>query len=141
MEFLESNEEARLMAEETIHKLKEVGEVLDPEGEQEQDDCDYEGVIEHPDYLQMFPDDMNKVENKKSEKTFRPIEVEDFVSLCEKTRELDIYQKRALHEGISYARNVVKARISKNKLPESRSIIIHGGAGCGKSKVINILKQ
>ena len=44
-------------------------------------------------------------------------------------------------QGIMYSRNVVKALKNKNPPPQAKTVIVHGGAGCGKSTVINILKQ
>ena len=62
-------------------------------------------------------------------------------TLKEKTRGLDFYQRLAVQKCIEYARKVVKGRKTKNKYPEPQNIIIHGGAGSGKTAVINIIKQ
>ena len=42
---------------------------------------------------------------------------------------------------ISYAEDIVKARKDGNKPPEAPLLMVHGGAGAGKSTVINILAQ
>ena len=42
MEHLESNEEARYMVEEANKKIEEIGDILDPHGEQENNDCNLE---------------------------------------------------------------------------------------------------
>ena len=141
MEHLESNEEARHMAEEAINKNKEMGEELDPEGEQEMEDCNREGILLHPEFEHLNLDDVDVIGPLRHEKTFRPIEVDNFARLCERTREMDFYQRKALQEGIKYARLVVKARQAKNGKVEGWSVIVHGGAGSGKSSVINIMKQ
>ena len=49
MEYLENTEEARLFVEEAM-KLQETATEMDPEGEQERDDCEDEGQFLHPDF-------------------------------------------------------------------------------------------
>ena len=142
MEFLESNEEARYMVEEASNKNKEIGEILDAEGEQDIEDCEQEDLLLHPDYAHLNPDDLEIIEpSSKSEKIYPPIEVDDLKLLREKTRRLDFYQRKVIEKGIMYSREVVKALKNQNPPPQSKTVIVHGGAGCGKSTVINILKQ
>ena len=57
MEYLESNEEARYMVEESNRKIKETGEAMDPEGEQDNEDCENETLHMHPDYEHLDPDE------------------------------------------------------------------------------------
>ena len=58
MEFLESNEEARFMVEEASAKIKETGEALDPEGDQDNQECINESLSLHPDYEHLNPDEL-----------------------------------------------------------------------------------
>ena len=141
MEHLESNEEARYLVEEATNKIKEMGENLDPQGEQDIRDCELEDLMMHPDYQHLNPDDVDITEKAKFEKRYRPIEIEDLKILSEKTKNMDFYQRKVVQTGIDFARKVVKARANKNKMPSAINVIVHGGAGCGKSTVINILKQ
>ena len=142
MEHLESNEEARLMVEEASKTTEEVGDMLDPQGEQELNDCELEDIELHPEFehLQHHFEHEESTEKNK-EKTYRPIEVEEMDILLEKTRQLDFYQRAVVHRGIHFARKVAQARVSKNDYPDGEHIIVHGGAGSGKTAVINILKQ
>ena len=57
MEFLESVSEARFYAEEAKKELdlELAGELMDAEGEQENDDCQEDGLLDHPDYLACNP--------------------------------------------------------------------------------------
>ena len=57
MEFLESVSEARFYAEEALKELdlELAGEVMDAEGEQDNEDCQEEGLLQHPDYLACNP--------------------------------------------------------------------------------------
>ena len=61
--------------------------------------------------------------------------------LLEKSKALDCYQHKVLEIGIRYARGIVKAMKHSNPLPVAPKIMVHGGAGAGKSCVINIVKQ
>ena len=141
MEHLENVQEARYFVQEASRCI-ETGATLDPEGEQEIDDCEYEGLINHPDFpefdLDAFEEEAKK---KRAEKTTKQIEVDQIEILMEKTLNLDFYQRKVVEKGINYARRVVKSLKPWNTAPEATKIMIHGGAGSGKSTVINVLKQ
>ena len=140
MEYLESNEEARYMVEEAASKNKEIGELLDAEGEQDILDCEKEEMEMNFDYEQLNPDHLN-FEDKKHEKVYRSIQIDALPLLKEKTRSLDFYQRKVVEKGIKFCRDTVKASKTKNPQPSHTVTIVHGGAGSGKSTVINILKQ
>ena len=54
-------------------------------------------------------------------------------------RKLDVYQREVVNIGIKYCKDLVKARKIHNEKPEAPLVMVHGGAGAGKSTVINIL--
>ena len=141
MEFLDNVSEARHFAEE-FQRNEQVGQELDPLGEQDQDDCEYEGVVEHPDFPNLvcenFEDDFKRT---KTETAYKLVEIDTMDVLMEKTRKLDYYQKKVVEIGIRYAKSVVKSLKTKNPLSDVPKLMVHGGAGSGKSTVINILKQ
>ena len=142
MEHLESNEEARYMVEEANNKVKEMGDLLDPEGEQENEECRNENLFMHPEYEHLNPDELHLTEtSRKYEKVYRLIEIDEIDILREKTRNLDFYQRKVIEKGIQFSRKIVKSLKEKNFPPKSVNVIVHGGAGTGKSTVINILKQ
>ena len=141
MEFLIDVSEARHFAEEH-QRNQETGEDLDPQGQQEIDDCEYEGIIDHPDYPDLDLEALEQeVRKKANEKTYKTIELDSMDILMEKTRKMDYYQRKVLEVGIRYARNIIKATKSKNPMPTTPTFMVHGGAGSGKSTVINIVKQ
>ena len=141
MEFLDSNEEARLFVDEAL-KTQQIACDIDPQGEQENIDSELEGQILHPDYQHLNPEELNiQMEERKNEKRFRAIEVDERNILAEKTRNLDFYQRMVVEKGIRFARNIVKSRKIKNMAPAAFNTIVLGGAGSGKSTVINVLKQ
>ena len=142
MEHLQNTEEARHMVEEAMNKNAEVGADVDPEGEQENADCEMEETMLHPDYDHPDPTEfLNGDKSLKIEKIYRPIQVDELSVLNKKTRQLDFYQRKVIEKGIRYAREVVKSFSKKNNSPIAPKVMVHGGAGCGKSTVINILKQ
>ena len=67
------------------------------------------------------------------EKNFKAMELDDFEVLLEKSRRLDYYQRKVVEKGIQYARSIVKSLKTKNPLPDAPKLMIHGGAGAGKS--------
>ena len=141
MEYLENTEEARLFVEEAM-KLQETATEMDPEGEQERDDCEDEGQFLHPDFHHLNPEELDIISEKTAkEKFFKPIDIDERKILLDKTRRLDFYQKKVVEKGIRMARIISKSRKKKNPFPQSNSTIVLGGAGSGKSTVINVLKQ
>ena len=141
MEHLENVQEARyFVAENTRKEEAELG--LDPEGIQEIDDCEYEGIVNHPDYQDIdFEALESEVKKKNNEKSIKHFELDDLQILMEKTKNLDFYQAKVVEKAIAYSRRLVKSLKSKNKIPNRPKLMVHGGAGSGKSTVINIMKQ
>ena len=101
MEHLESNEEARLMVEEANSKEDDnIGDEIDPEGEQDIEDCRDEELMMHPDFEHLNPDEFNSTCTSKYEKIYRMIEIDEIGVLKEKTRQLDIIQRKVIEKGI-----------------------------------------
>ena len=142
MEFIESAEEARLMVDEATHN-DTVGETLNSEIEQDINDCQLIGNELHEDYIHINPDNIQVQEanTPKVESSFRPIALDDKEILLSKSRKLDYYQKKVVSIGIRLARNIRKNEKSKTIKTMQIKLMVNGGAGCGKSTVINILKQ
>ena len=67
MEHLEGIEEARWMMEEAKKELdlEQVGIKLDPEHEQNQNDCHQEEAEPHPDYFHLDTDGIETTDNSK----------------------------------------------------------------------------
>ena len=127
----------------TKEEMEDIGAKLDPEKEQEVDECDMEEEEGHPDFLHLNPDDLISTESKMvlREKIFKPIDIGSIDDLSEQTRKLDKYQRCVVEMAIRYARGLVKSLKPKNKKPIPPLVMVHGGAGSGKSTVINILAR
>ena len=54
---------------------------------------------------------------------------------------MDFYQKKVLESAVGFARSLRKSLKSKTLFRKAPNIMVHGGAGSGKSTVINIMKQ
>ena len=146
MKHLENVEEARFMVDEYLkseEKLKEVAIDLDPENEQDIGECMMEENEMHPDFEHLDPSGLEDpcTDQVKKEKTFKPIDVGNIEELREQSRKMDFYQKFVIEIAIRFARGNIKALKPKNRRPIPPTVMVHGGAGSGKSTVINVLAK
>ena len=146
MEHLENVDEARYMVEEylkTKEGTEDIGLQLDPEKEQEIADCNMEEEEYHPDFNHLDPDELISAESTSviRERMFKPIEIGNIDDLKEQTRKLDKFQRYIIDMAIQYSRGLVKALKPQNKNPIPPVAMIHGGAGSGKSTVINVMAR
>ena len=145
MPYLESVEEAKLMYEQSKDddedELDDIGAELDPENEQEIGDAEDEGVLEHPEYAHLDPDQVEDHPDggDGGMRVFKTITIPDPDVLLEQARKLDCRQKEVLRMGIRYCRQSVKYRINHHEKPTPPLVMVHGGAGAGKSTVIHLL--
>ena len=146
MPFTQGVEEARHYVQEAMKNEREensnVGQELDPELEQEILECQDDEEQLHPDYVQINPDDQDFENNvTQIKKTFRNIEIQTSDQMLEKARNLDEFQKKALHLFVNFAQDVIIARKGKVPYPRAPFLMVHGGAGSGKSTLINSISQ
>ena len=147
MPFLESVQKARNRYDESKENeepdLEEIAAMLDPEKEQEILEDEEEEEEDHPDYLHINPDQVEDEakEESKRKRVFRAIEIPSDQSRLEEARKLDKMQRYVLSEGLKYAKGIVKARKGKSKPPNPPNMMVHGGAGSGKSSVIKPLAE
>ncbi len=142
MEYLEDNEEARMMAAEMMIDNALTGEFWDPEGEQENEDNRQDTIMQQEEFEHLDPDYFEQPAENVFEKSFHPIEVRPLQELCKSAQRLDFYQRKVLELGIRHARSLVKARGGKNPPPsEAPLCMVDGAAGAGKSSTIHVLKE
>lgn len=147
MEHLENVEEARYFVEEAVKKLnlEDVGANLDAAKEQADADDEYDNLIreEHPDYDFLNTDnvDLKEKDDLKETHIYSKVNIPDIRDLKKKTRQLDIHQRRVVDIAIKYARDLLKARKEGNKKPDPPMVMVHGGAGSGKSYVIQLIAE
>ena len=143
MEYLEDVTEARYFVDEVMKELdiKKIGSVLDPNLEQINEECEAEEFKDHPEFQHLNPnlfDDNEKVHTKS---IYRNIEIKCMNTLKASTRSLDLYQRKVVDIGVKFSKDTVKSRRNGNKRPDPVYLMVHGGAGAGKSTVINVLAQ
>ena len=141
MPFLESVEEGRERAEEILES--DIGSVLDPTKEQADEEDETEGTHEHPELFLSDPGGLLKDMElgQRKDNVFRKIELDSNENILQKIRSLDPDQKLAVGICVNYAKNFVKATRRANPRPTAPLIIMHGGAGTGKSTVVDSLTQ
>ena len=57
------------------------------------------------------------------------------------TRSLDEDQRIVLEIGVDFARSVIKAKQAQDAIVTPELLVVQGGAGTGKSTVIDVLSQ
>ena len=141
MEYLEDNEEARMMAAEMFVDGNLAGDIVDPEGEQEQEDNQQDLIQQQEEFDHADLEFVEQPADDAFEKSYKPIEVRPLEVLRQEARRMDFYQRKVLEIAVQQARRLVKARSGKNPLPPPPLVIVDGAAGSGKSATINILKE
>ena len=143
MEYLEDVEEARYFAElaKADMDLEETAARLDPENEQINADCDLdlEEEEEYGPYEHLNPDLMDVSDEIPKAGFYKKITIPDEESLKLSTRQLDIYQREVLNIAVKYSKDLVKSRKYQNSAPDAPLVMVHGGAGAGKSTVIKVV--
>ena len=141
MPHFEKVVESRERAEEFISNI---GDVLDANKEQEEEECEAEGVREHPslDILDRTGTLNEEPTISTGDRTFRKIELQNDDDLHKKIRSLDSDQKKVFDIGLKFAQDYMKAsKKSENIWPKPPLVAVLGGAGSGKSHVIDVLSQ
>ena len=138
MPHIESVDEGR---EKALHIIEDcTGAILDPAFEQNNREDAETGITEDPEFLALHDENLYKPPKRKY--SYPKIELPpQLTDLCTTTRCLDREQQWVLQEGINYCVRLVTARESNDNPPEAPRVIVHGGAGCGKSFVIKLLSQ
>ena len=119
------------------------GADLDAEKEQEVADIAEEYEEQHPEYLHIDPDLVQDqpIGEVGVKQIFKTITIPSKDAQNEEARKLDKWQKCVLSLGMKYAKKLVISRNCKFKIkkPDPPLVMVHGGAGSGKSKVIHSL--
>ena len=146
MEFLEDVEESRYFAELAKAEigqefdLEETANRMDPQMEQDNADCrseEYEENEEHLALGHLNPDLYNFAEENSKPGFYKKIDIPDQEALKSSSRQLDEFQKEVLNIAVKYCKDIVKARNHQNQAPSAPLLMVHGGAGAGKSTVIH----
>ena len=137
LKHLQAVEDGTEKAEEMI--ISNIGDTIDSALEQENDDCEEIGVTDHPDFIFKDPSDLNVTVTEV--KKYKAIDLCDKETLDRMSINLDEDQRIVLEIGVDYANSIVKARKVKIARTTPPLLIVQGGAGTGKSTVIDVLSQ
>ena len=144
MEWLDPVDEARYFVEECLKNevnLDDVETILDAEKKQDDLECEEEGIETDPQYEHLDLGDHSEHEFVPCTNWCKKIDLKDDEQLYKDAQSLDINQRKTLDICLKYARGVVKARSHENKAPDPPHLIVLGGAGSGKSTVIQNVIQ
>ena len=140
MEHLENVEEARHYVDEVTKKLDwtQIGVDLNAAAEQENAECKEELGELHPDYVHLVTDNVEVIEDdiNRLQNIYRRINLPNVNTLKYKTRQLDQFQRNVVDIGVKYAKDIIKSQREENPYPEPPYVMVHGGAGAGKTFVI-----
>ena len=138
MPFLEIVEEGIAAAHE--HEENTIGDVLNPQNQQDDDDCEEMGLEENPTFAGRDPSEFLDETDIPTTGLFKKVVTNSEEELNKLTYKLDNEQRMAHDIGVNFAKQCVIARKTTIKI-KAPCLIIQGGAGSGKSTVINVLAQ
>ena len=143
MKYQERVDEAQSRAIEEINKG--VGDILDSNIEQENEDLQEEGVGETDQFIALNPDDFSAATTETTNKgdgRFKRIELEDDQVMLERTRTVDEDQRRVIDIAVQYSRSLRKCQNRSDiTAPTPPLVVVQGGAGSGKSFVIDLVAK
>ena len=140
MPFQNDVEEAIEKAEELMNE-DDIEEELDPEGAQDNAECEVEGVDDCGEFIAFDYDKHPKDKSKVKSSLFKRVEVDTIESLHHQTRNLDNDQMFVINQVIDYCKLYARARNDESTVPQPLLFKVVGSAGTGKSHIINLTAQ
>ena len=144
MEWIEDVEEARYFVEEVMKNevdIEETGEKMDPEMHQEDIECDLDGLEEDEKYTHLDTTGLKDRVFPDAGNWYRKLELKEQNVLEQETRKLDKWQRLVVDAGLRFVKGLRKHANDHGNLPRPENLVIIGGAGSGKSTVIENLTQ
>ena len=146
MEWMEDVEEARYFVEEAMKNdidvdIDETGEAMDPEKHKEDLECEIEGTEEDERYRHLDPEGLKDLDFPAAGNWYRKLELLDTHVLEKQTCMLDVWQRKVVDNGLRFVRGLKKFSNGFDSLPMPENLVVIGGAGSGKSTVIECLTQ
>ena len=146
MEWINNVEEACLFIEDTLNiqvYTDEVGNEVDAEKQMDILGCQEEGDDEDPAFTDLNPEGLfdQPCMDTLGNKLCKQLKLEQMEVLVEKTKRLDDDQRKVLDIAIKFARETIIASKSSSSLSSPSKFIVTGGAGAGKSTLIDVMCQ
>ena len=140
-------EEGREMVEKFEYD-NNLGTDLDPKGEQQFEDEAGIGCEDAEEYFGFQPDELGEYEESRSVKPvlsdggFQVPDIIEMDELLKSTRLLVNEQKIAMNIIVGYCKELRKSIAQKAaRCPKPPLLVVHGGAGTGKSTLISVISQ
>ena len=115
------------------------------ENEKENEDQADEGLKDSEEYAGREPGELAKSEERlrgSCEKIpYRKVDISNFDEMCQAAQQLDEDQRFAFDIVIQYVKQLRASWKSGLSKPKPPLLKIHGGAGCGKSTLINVMAR
>ena len=144
MEWMEDVEEARYFVEEVMKNevdIDEIGEKMDPQVHQDDIECDLDGLEEDEQYRHLDHTGLKDRDIPDAGNWYRKIELKDQNILEQETCRLDKWQRQVVDTGLKFVRGLRKYSKGYGNNPRPENLVVIGGAGSGKSTVIECLAQ
>ena len=144
MKWMEDVEEARYFVEEVMKNevdLEETEVNMDPEKHQEDIDCELEGLEEDEQYRHLNPEGLKDLALPDNRNWYRKLVLKDQNVLEQETCKLDKWQRLVVDVGLRFVRDLRKYSNGLCHMPKPENLVVIGGAGSGKSTVIECLTQ
>ena len=121
-----------------------IGDQLDAQNEQENEDNETIGTSVNPDHqFRSYDNDLRDGSEQKS--MFKTADLSDYNQMLEDVRKLVPEQRQIFDKLIGYAKELRKHKASSLKVnnppPKAPLLVVQGGAGSGKSKLIESIYQ
>ena len=100
-----------------------------------------EGREDDDQYTHLDPEGLKDLDFPDAGNWYRKLEVLDTNDLEGKTCRLDVWQRKVVDVGLKYVRGLKKYANGFDSLPTPENLVVIGGAGSGKSTVIECLTQ
>ena len=138
MPFLETVEEGMEAAYQESKNT--IGDMLDPENEQDRIECEDIGLEDNPDYAVKDFSDLLEEDETAPKGLFKTVTLSSDEEIQQLIHRLDDAQRMVVNTAMKYIKQIKISRKINSKVVAPR-LIIQGGAGSGKSTVIHVLVQ
>ena len=127
------------------HRSTHIGDVINPQHEQDQEDQALLGVEEDENYASRHPGELLDREEimqpSANRNIYRRIDISDKDSMAGMVQQLDCHQRHVFDTVIKYCKDLRKSVQSRANVPEPPLLLVHGGAGSGKSTLIHAISM
>jgi hypothetical protein len=136
-------EAARMMMQDNEYARTDVGDVMDTQNEMENLEDAMEDIYRDEDFGHLDPEfvEVNPETNLPEKSKYKRIDISNVEQMLTSARSLSFDQRLVFDRAIGFCKGLLKNRSNHNYVCEPQLLMVHGGAGSGKSKLINDISQ